>query len=318
MSSRAASQVLTIAASVMLSVAATLAATMLVYEPAANAGAAASHDDDRVEAELERMRARIAELEDTLAAKPTKTSFDWKDAEKKPSSDADLAALQARVASLERGSAEAASATGDAPADVEAVVEELLNARELAELEAKRLAQQAKLAETRDKVLEASIKRLQGFAEQLGLADWQLAEIEAMASELTMDYLIAQADGASKEELDAIVRDANRETQRIMGDAMYRDYRVARYNSEVDPKIDWVMGAVSGDEQQRERMREHWYGHSDRTVDRRIRVDTQEMTPEEREELRRELEEADGEAWREGVETVLTPEQQRQMEGWGK
>ncbi|MCR4314735.1 MAG: hypothetical protein NUW37_00150 [Planctomycetes bacterium] len=244
--------------------------------------------------------------------------------------DPELAGIQSRMTSIEnavarqnRGqSATSSPVTPSETGEVSAGDEEQIAAvveRTMSEIEARQEEERRqKEEEGRIAVRDAIVKGIMdGFLKQkdaIGLTDAQLAELQQVSSDLTLEYLVSQAEGATKDELAVISREGQREAQRIMGHAAYRDFRVNEISGGLRAKMGWTALIVGADETQRNGLTAELENHAQRAVDLRIRIDTEEMPSESRQQLESEYQMLQEQAWRSALELHLTAEQRQRLD----
>jgi|GEM_PF-4897320 len=270
---------------------------------------------------LERLEERIQLLESAAPRESALPSAQLGNSPANRDAKESVLELSKRIEALENSRRASAEGDGGVSTDAELSSEELTLLVEDAlrkQAEAKRNQKIESLRPKFDRQAESSGKEasdfLRSIADTIGVEEWQIEEVARITEESTREYLLADAAGASEQELHKIEREAHLEAQAVMGVDSYRRMRVEEHSLESRGKVDWVANYLDADEGQASLLQQEFRRYSEDSVDDRIRLDTVELSEEERDQIERELEEGDEATWGRAISENLSEEQQRRFE----
>ncbi|MGE0432155.1 MAG: hypothetical protein AB7K09_10080 [Planctomycetota bacterium] len=173
--------------------------------------------------------------------------------------------------------------------------------------------ERAERAKNKDALMKLIGNRLTELRTELGLSDDQINRINDLAIDFVDDRAAAAANGASADELAAMDRGVQRGVRDIMGDATYREYRKSEISRAGRPLVGMALATVGLDAQQWDNVNRFLDGHIDRVVDSDVRLQTEEMTPAARKQLKDEMDAANQAAWQTMLDQYLTDEQRSRV-----
>ena len=179
--------------------------------------------------------------------------------------------------------------------------------------EEKEAAAAANAAKNKDALLKLVGNRLDELRDELGLSDDQVGRIGDLAQEFLDERQAAAANGASADELAAMDRAAQRGVQDIMGATNYREFRKAEILRAGRPMVGMALAMAGLDAQQWDNVNRYLEGHVDRIADNDVRLQTEDLSPEQRQELKAETDAANQDAWSTILQEYLTDEQRSRV-----
>ena len=185
----------------------------------------------------------------------------------------------------------------------------------MTEIERRRKARSAQenLVQRRDKFLASIKKRYRNYREPLQLSGDELERIEKTATTYVDERLDLQADGATRPELEARDREARREIRAILGTDRYRKLRRLELDQSARPVIVDAANRAGVDAGQRKQIETLLADHIERVVDLDVRLRTDEVSDDERRQIREQMNTANRSSWDRLRNDILTDEQRERV-----
>ncbi len=156
-------------------------------------------------------------------------------------------------------------------------------------------------------------RRLRDYKAKLELTDAEATAFRAAAEAGLERHLVAQADGASREDLAAIDREKERAYREILGNAKHREFRKLEIDHLARPVIVDAANRAGVDSHQRDQIERLLSDHIERYVDPEIRLRTEELDAATRGSIMKDMKEANRAAWDRLRNQILTPEQRERV-----